>query len=100
MFEHIFIPLILLGYCFLQTLSWCWKLDEEKGNCGTFQVELEVLTSCVLSPVQGTLKAHSVLDKVLFFQNWKFPGEDDKHMIIVCVAAVVISLALQINCQV
>lgn len=54
----------------------------------------------MLSPVQGTLKAHSVLDKVLFFQNWKFPGEDDKHMIIVCVAAVVISLALQINCQV
>lgn len=59
-------------------------------------MELEVLTSCVQSPVQGTLKAHSVLDKVLFLQDWKFPGEDDKHMIIVCVAVVVISLELDI----
>ena len=62
-------------------------------------MELEVLTSCVQSPVQGTLKAHSVLDKVLFLQDWKFPGEDDKHMIIVCVAVVVISLELQIYCH-
>ena len=62
-------------------------------------MELEVLTFCVQSPVQDTLKAHSVLDKVLFLQDWKFPGEDDKHMIIVCVAVVVISLELQINCQ-
>lgn len=74
-------------------------LDDEKGKHGTFQMELEVFPSCVQSPVQGTLKAHSVLVKLLFFQGWKFPGEDDKHVIIVCVAVVVISLDLQINCQ-